>query len=117
MRAPSSPQPARPLVHELLDAALRLQHGGFRSRKIGRGHTSATRLVGIHPRREVGGREFRKGQQQVAEVALGVNGNDRHAVDRRFFDQPNTQAGFPAARHAGDDPVGHEVGRVIQQRF
>ena len=44
--------------------------------------------------------EIGKGQQQVAEVALGVDRDRGDAVDRRFLEQRDAQAGLAAAGHA-----------------
>ena len=62
------------------------------------------------------GRQSREGQQQVAEVALRIDRDHRHAVDRGLFDQVDAEAGLAAAGHAGDHAVGDEVGRVVEKR-
>ncbi len=57
--------------------------GGVR---IGRGAV-ALRLAGINPRREVRGSQVRKCEQKIAEIALGIDGQDRNAIDGRLFDE------------------------------
>ena len=47
----------------------------------------AGRLARVDPGLEVGGLEVRKRQQQVADVALGVDGDGRHPVDGGLFEQ------------------------------
>ena len=70
-----------PLRETVLPSLRRL--GGVR---IGRGAV-ALRLAGINPRREVRGSEVRKCQEKIAEIALGIDGQDRNAIDGRLFDE------------------------------
>ncbi len=58
-----------------------------------------------------------KVQQQVAQVALGVDGNDRDVVDQRLLEQADAQSGLAAAGHADDDRVCRQVLGVIQDQF
>ncbi len=46
----------------------------------------------VDPGPEVGGREIREGQQQVAQVALRVDRDGRDAVDRRLLEQRRSRA-------------------------
>src|SRR5690606_11848546 len=74
----------------------------------------ALRLARVDPRLEVGGRQVGEGEGEVAQVALGVDGQDGDAVDGRLLDQAHAEAGLAAAGHAHDDGVGGEVAGVVQ---
>jgi hypothetical protein len=41
----------------------------------------------------------------------------RDAIDRRFLDQPDPQAGLAAARHPDDHAVRRQIARVVQDRL
>ena len=69
------------------------------------------------PRFKVRRLQIRKGEQQVAEIALWVDGNDRDAIHRRFLDHADAQSGLAAAGHADDDRVCRQVLGVIQDQF
>jgi hypothetical protein len=73
-----------------------------------------TGFVRVDPGREVGRAQVGKAQKQVREVAFGIDGQDRHAVHGRLFDQPNPKARLAAARHSQDDGVRDEVTRVVE---
>ena len=77
----------------------------------------ALRLAGIDPRREVGGSEIRKRQQQIAEIALGIDGQHRDPVDGRLFDQCDAEPGLAAAGHADADGVRQEIPRVVEDEI
>ncbi len=74
------------------------------------------RLVRVDPGPEVLGAELREGQQQVAEVALGV---DRRSRGCRRWRPPRAaqrqRPGLAAAGHADADGVRDEVARVVEQ--
>ena len=75
------------------------------------------RLAGIDPRREVGGSEVRKRQEQVAEIALGIDGQHRDTVDGCLFDQRDPEPGLPAAGHADADGVRQQIARVVEDQI
>lgn len=50
-----------------------------------------------------------KGEQQIAEIALWINHDGRHAVNGCFFDERDAQFGLLAACHAYDHCVGDEI--------
>ena len=77
----------------------------------------ARRGAGFDPGQEVGLAQLRKGQQQVAEIALGVDGDHRDAVDRRLFDQRDAETGLAAAGHADAHGVRGQVLGVVEQRL
>ena len=58
------------------------------------------------------GAKFGEGQGQVAEVALGIDGQDRDAAEQRFLQQHQTQTGLSRPGHADDDAMGGEIGAV-----
>ena len=96
----------------------RLQAGGPSRRLPGRERVDVEpgepRVVFVDPGPELGRTQSREGQEQVAEIALRIDGNDRHAVDGRFLDQIQAQAGLAAAGHADADRVGDEIARVVE---
>ncbi|NIT99340.1 MAG: hypothetical protein GWM91_29805, partial [Actinobacteria bacterium] len=61
-----------------------------------RGSTISRGIGLVDPRPEVGRLERRKRQQQVAEIALRIDGDHRDAVDRGFLDQADAETGLPA---------------------
>ena len=93
-----------------------------RSGGLGRRSSSARRLLraasagSIQGRKSAGAR-FGKRQQQVAQVALGIDGDRRDAVDGRFFEQREAQARLAAAGHADADGVRGQILRVVQQQL
>ena len=78
------------------------------------GQVLAPRVVLVDPRPELLGGELRKGEQQVAHVALGIDHQRGDAVDGRLFEQADAEAGLAAAGHADADRVGHQVLRVVE---
>jgi hypothetical protein len=82
-----------------------------------RWNAGASRGTRIDPRCEVLRAQFRKSQQQVAQVALRIDGDGRHAVDGCLLQQRQAQAGLAAAGHADADRMRGEVARVVQQRL
>ena len=64
------------------------------------GQLGAAGIVHVHPGLKGLGLQFGKLEQEIGDVALGVNQNRREAGQRRLFQQIQTQAGLAAARHA-----------------
>ncbi len=64
------------------------------------------------PRGEVLGGEPGEGEQQVGQVALGVDGEHRDAGGERLLDQCHGQPGLAGSGHPDDDAVGAQVARV-----
>jgi hypothetical protein len=91
-----------------------LPHLGLLLRILQDRHTLDARVVRVDPRLEILGGQPREGQQQVAEVALGIDGDHGQAVDGSLLDQRDAQARLAAARHADADGVRHQVLRVVQ---
>ena len=52
-------------------------------------------------------------QQQVGQVAFGIDQNGRHALHCRFFHQVNAQAGLARPGHSGYQRMGGQVGRIV----
>ena len=65
--------------------------GGL-GREVGDAHALARGVARVDPRLEVRGREIRKREHQVAEIALGIDADRGHAVDGGFFEQREAQA-------------------------
>ncbi len=61
--------------------------------------------------------QLRKGQQQIAQVALRIDRDSGNAVDGGFFEQREAQAGLAAAGHADANRVRRQVARVIQEEI
>ena len=106
MRAPSSPQAASPFCHS--SACWR---GVVVHRQV-----LPARVVLVDPRPEVFRLEPGEREQQVGEIALGIDDDGRDAVDGRFLDQRQAQAGLAAAGHADADRVGDQVLRVVEDQ-
>lgn len=64
---------------------------------------------GVDPGKVALGVELGKGQEKVWQVALDVHGEHGNLRTQGFFDRHDRETGFPAARHANDHAVGHEV--------
>ncbi len=63
----------------------------------------------LDPRPHVRRVEGREGQEQVRQVPLHIDGEDRHARAQRLLDQHGHEPGLAAARHAHHHPVRDEV--------
>ena len=90
--------------------------GGLSGELIGR-EPFAHRLGRVHPGSEVLGAQLRKGEEEVAQVALRVDGDGRHAVERGLLQQGDAQAGLAAARHPHAQRVGGEILRLVEERL
>ncbi|MDP2999605.1 MAG: hypothetical protein Q8N47_19100 [Bryobacterales bacterium] len=73
----------------------------------------APRVVLAHPGSEVLRAQIRESQQQIGQIALGIDHDGRNAVDRRFLQQADTKAGLAAAGHAHADGVRDQVARIV----
>src|SRR6185503_1256648 len=72
------------------------------------------RRVPVHPIREGRGLLPLEEQQQVPQVSLGVDGQDRNAAAEDLLDEHDGLAGLARAGHAHDQAVRQEV-RGIEQ--
>ena len=88
MSAGPSPQSASPFFH----CAAASSAAACRSLPF------AARGVGIDPGREGRRVEALEEQEQVAEVALGVDGQDGDALEQQLLDEGDGQAGLARAR-------------------
>ena len=75
--------------------------------------SGALRVIFVDPVIEVLRLQVWEGQQQVGDVAFGVNDDSRDVVNHCFFKQVDAQPRFAAACHANDHRMGGEVARVI----
>ena len=87
---------------------------GLARRKLLCVHARAGGFLSVDPGQEVFGGEVGEREQQVGQVALGVDRDHRDVVDQRLLEQAQGQPGLAAAGHADDDGVGGEVLRVVQ---
>ena len=101
-----------PRVRQTLAPELRL----LRGKRVGR-HPGSPRLVLVNPRPEILRGEPWKCQQQVAQVPLRIDRDDGHAVDRRFLNQSQAESGLAAAGHPDTQGVGHQIARIVKDRF
>jgi hypothetical protein len=74
------------------------------------------RLVPVDPGEEIRRLQIREGQQQVGEVALGIDHDGRNAIERSFFQQREAQTGLAAAGHADAQGVRHEILGLVQSQ-
>ena len=77
-------------------------------------HALASRLALVDPGLQVGRAQLGEGEQEVPEVALRVEDERRHTVQRGLLQQRDAEAGLAAAGHADADGVGGQVLRVVQ---
>ncbi len=73
------------------------------------------RVAFIDPWPEILRPQLREGEEQIAEIALRIDGDRRHAVERGLLDQADAEPGLAAARHADADGMGHEIARIIEE--
>jgi len=71
----------------------------------------------LGPWSEIGGREVGKRQQQIREIALRIDRQYRDAIDGRFLDERDPEAGLPAAGHADAHGVRQQILGVVEERF
>ncbi len=106
-------QPFDPVGHDppgLEAVAPLLGHdGGILARLLAR----PAGVVQVDPGREVLRLEVGEGQEQVGNVALGVDDDGRDVVQHGLFQQVDAQAGLAGAGHADHDGVGGQVARVV----
>ena len=60
---------------------------------------------------------MRERQQQIAQVAFGIDDDGRDAVERRFLNQADAESGFAGTGHADAHRVGGQVLRFVEQRL
>ncbi len=100
MSAGPSPQSASPFFH-CAAASAAAACRSFPSRRAASGSIQGAKDGGV---------EVLEQQEQVAEIALGVDGEDGHALEQQLLDEGDGEAGLAGAGHADDEAVGHEVG-------
>jgi hypothetical protein len=81
-----------------------------------RGLARPSGFVLIDPRAKITGCERRKRQQQIAEIALWIDRDDRNAIDCRLLNEGQAQPGLAASCHPRTHRVRHEIAGVIQHR-
>ena len=98
-----------PLGEALLPGGRDLRRGGVNVLAL------PTRRLGVDPGGERGRIEALEEQEQVAEVALRVDGDDRYALLQGLFDERDGEARLARAGHADDQAVREQVGRIEVQ--
>ncbi len=69
----------------------------------------AAGVIRVHPGQKILRAQVREGEQQVCQVAFGIDEDRRHIINGSFFNEVNAQAGFAASRHAHHHSMGHQV--------
>ena len=77
----------------------------------------ATSVVDVDPGLEVVRQQVGELQQQVGDVALGIDEDGRHAIQRGLFQQTDAEAGLAAAGHAHADGVGGQIAGIVVDRL
>ena len=87
--------------------------GGGLDGEIVHRHPLARGVVGVDPGLEILGPQVGEGEQQVGDVAFGVDDDRGHPIERGLFEQIDAEAGLAAAGHADTDRMGGQVARVV----
>ena len=74
-------------------------------------------VVLVDPGTEGVGGEVWEGEEEVGDIAFGVDDDGGDAVEGGFFEEGEAEAGFAAAGHAEDDAVGDEVFGVVEEEL
>ena len=89
--------------------------------RVGRGlfHrlAGAARHFGVEPGLEILRGQVGEMEQEIGQVALGVNHQGGDALQGGLFQQGDAQAGLAGTGHSGDDGVGGQVGGVVEERL
>src|SRR5262249_20076746 len=86
-------------------------------REVIRRQSLIARVVLIDPGAKIRRLQIGEREQQVGEIALGIDDDRRDAVDRGLLQQSDAEAGLPAARHADTNGMRHQVFGVVQQQI
>ncbi len=86
-------------------------------RELGLRLARSLRLGRVDPGLEVCGPQFGERQQEVRQIALGVDDQGRYSVESRFFQKRNAKPRLAAARHADANGVCRQVLRVVDEGF
>jgi hypothetical protein len=90
-----------------------LRFGGGKRRDVLR---CPRRVIRVDPEFKLGTGQAGEVEQQVTHIALGVDHQHGHAIQRSFLNQVDGEARLAAARHTHAQAVGDEVGGVVEQR-
>ena len=74
-------------------------------------------VVRIDPGLEVLRLEIGELQEQVGEIALGIDDQRRDAVDGGFFQHADAESGLSTARHSDAYGVGDQIFAVVQENI
>ncbi len=96
-------------VREALRPQLRLRRGVLVRRDAGLG-----RIVLVDPGPEILRSQGGEREHEIGQVALGVDHDRRHAVDRGFLDDTHAEPRLPGAGHADADGVRGQILRVVE---
>jgi len=81
---------------------------------LGRRSTVSRCLIRINPRLEILGRKLWECQEEIAEIAFGIDRDGRDTVDCRLLEQGNAESRLAAAGHADTDCVRRQILRIVQ---
>jgi hypothetical protein len=87
---------------------------GGGARVLVRGVALARRLCRVDPGTEVRRAQLGKVEQQIAQVALGIDGDGGDAIDGGLFEERDAQTRLATARHADANGMGGQVLRVVE---
>ena len=79
--------------------------------------TASSRLIGIDPGKKVFRTKLGKAQQKIAEISLGIDRDHRNSIDRRLFEQANSETCLAAASHPNTDSMRREMLRLVEKQF
>ena len=71
-------------------------------------------IFGVDPGQEILAAQLREGEEQVTQVAFGVNQDGRDAINGRLFDQADAQAGLARTGHPHTNGVGYQVFGIVE---
>lgn len=80
------------------------------------GDAFALGVLFVDPGAEVRGLEIREREEEIGEVAFGIDDDGGNAVDGGLFQQGEAEAGLAAAGHADADGVGDKVAGIVKER-
>ena len=76
---------------------------------VGGGKVFLLGIFFVYPGGEVFGFQIGKGEQQITEVAFGIDDDRGDAIDRGLFKQRDTQPSLATAGHADANRVSHQI--------
>jgi hypothetical protein len=79
--------------------------------------TFFARIVLVDPRTKIAWLKLGKGEQQIGQIAFGIDDDRGNAVDRGLLQHRDAQARLPAPGHADADGVRDQVLGVVEDQL